>query len=297
VGVGLNSNRDLAASLCEPHSVIVVIATTEAELPRVHARLADSAVRVTRVRSPSPARRLVLASVSDEGEADRLAATLRAENMIAVARPDDGPRLEAWLRHTGPVVFGRSLSVCFAWSEHDRSSLANLVELGPGGFGNGDHPSTRLILEALIARMKGGERVLDVGCGSGVLGLAAVRLGAAHALAVDVDASAVEATRRNAALNGMGEHLHATLGPLRDLGAPFDIVVANVGRAAVVELAPELVRLVAADGWLAVSGISAAQAAQIVEFLTPLVETHRRVSGEWAAVALAREPPAPNAIV
>jgi ribosomal protein L11 methyltransferase len=116
-------------------------------------------------------------------------------------------------------------------------------------------------------------------------------------MAVDVDASAIEATRRNAALNGMDQHLQATLGPLRDIGAPFDVVVANVGRAAVVELAPELVRLVAADGWLAVSGISAAQAPQIVEFLTPLVESHRRVSGEWAAVTLAREVPAPNAIV
>jgi ribosomal protein L11 methyltransferase len=280
--------------------MIVVIATTATDVPSVQARLDEMGVACSSVVAASDGRRLVLAKVSDEGEAEGLAVTLRAENVMAMARPDDGPRLDAWRRHTAPITFGPRLSICCAWSEHDRRGLTNLVELGPGGFGNGDHPSTRLLLAVLIARIAGGERVLDVGCGSGVLGLAALRLGADRVVAVDIDPRALEATRRNAALNAMDERVEATLAPLRDLPAPFDVVVANVGRAALVDLAPQLVRLVAADGWLAVSGISASQTSQVAEFLRPLVERERRVSGEWAAAVLGpvdREAAAANAIV
>ena len=77
------------------------------------------------------------------------------------------------------------------------------IELGLGGFGNGSHPTTRMLVDELIERICGSERVLDVGCGSGVLGLCALRLGAAQVVAVDIKPEAVEATRRNAALNGL----------------------------------------------------------------------------------------------
>jgi ribosomal protein L11 methyltransferase len=280
--------------------VIVVIATNDTEMAGVAERLRELSVPVAGVVSVSDVRRLVLARVIDEGAAERLAVTLRAENLMAVARPDGGPRLHEWRRHTAPITFGPRLSICVAWSEHDRRELTNLVELGPGGFGNGDHPSTRLLLEALLARVAGGEFVLDVGCGSGVLGLAALRLGAREVVALDVDASAVEAARRNAGLNGMDQRVEAMLAPLGDLPEPFDVVVANVGRAALVDLAPQLVRLVAPNGWLAVSGFFASQPTQVAEFLRPLVERERHVSGEWAAVVLGpvdNEPAAPNAIV
>jgi ribosomal protein L11 methyltransferase len=268
--------------------VIVVVAADEAELPRVRARLRTSGVLTVRVEAPSKHRRLLLADLPDERDAEHLALALRAEKMSAVARPARGPRLDAWMRHTAPIRFGDELSVCFAWSEHDRRGLANVIELGGGGFGNGEHPSTRMLLEALIARIRGGERVLDVGCGSGVLGLAALRLGASRAVATDIDPAAVDAAGRNAALNGMSGSLDATIAPLSDLAGPFDVVVANVGRAALVELAPDLVRLVAPDGWLGVSGMSAAQGAQVAEFLRPLVACDHRLSGEWSAVLLTR---------
>ena len=116
-----------------------------------------------------------------------------------------------------------------------------MVELGVGGFGSGEHPSTRLVLEQLVARINGGERVLDVGCGSGVLGLCALRLGASCVVATDLKPDAIDATRRNAALNGMERQVEATRAPLAEIEDDFDVVVANVGRAALVELAPELV--------------------------------------------------------
>ncbi len=267
--------------------VIVVIATTEDELASVRARVGERGMGPVQVVAPSDARRLVLAAVDDEREAGSLASALRAEGKAAVTRPDAGPRLEAWMRDTSPLMFGERLSVCFVWSEHDRGDASRLVELGVGGFGSGRHPSTRLILEQLLARIKGGERVLDVGCGSGVLGLCALRLGASCVVAIDIKPDAIEATRRNAALNDMQRHVEATLAPLAEIEDVFDVVVANVGRAAVVEFAPELVRRVSPGGWLAVSGISPSQCSLVTGFLRPLVELERQTSGEWSAVVLA----------
>ena len=171
-------------------------------------------------------------------------------------------------RDTQPLTIGDRLSICLAWSEHDRHDRPGLVELGTGGFGNGQHPTTRLLLDELVDRLRGGERVLDVGCGSGVLGLGALRLGAGEVVAVDVKPEAVEAARRNAALNGMEDGLHATLAALGDLTGTFDVIVANVGRAAIVELAGDLTRLLALDGWLGVSGISRPSARRSVASCT-----------------------------
>jgi ribosomal protein L11 methylase PrmA len=279
---------DGAATLWEPGVVIVVVPTTEDGVAGVRARLGDLGVRAADVVAPSEARRLVLAAVDDEWEAECLAATLRAEGELAVTRPDGGARLEGWMRHTRPITFGERLSVCFVWSEHDRGGLSSLIELGVGGFGSGQHPSTRLLVEELLGRITGGERVLDVGCGSGVLGLCALKLGASCVVAVDIKADAIEATRRNAALNGMEARVDATLAPLADVDGAFGVVVANIGRAGIVELAPELVQLVAPGGWLAVSGISSSQCSLVAGFLRPLVELARRTSGEWSAVVLAR---------
>ncbi len=272
----------------QPAQVIVVVATTEDELPAVRARVGERGVGAVQVKAAGDARRLVLAAVDDEWEARRLAAALRAEGRSAVARPDGGTRLEAWRRNTRPVTFGEQLTLCFAWSEHDRAGLPSVVELGAGGFGSGQHPSTRLLVEQLVARINGGERVLDVGCGSGVLGLCALRLGASRVVATDLKAEAVAATRRNAELNGMAERLEATRAPLEEIEGSFDVVVANVGRAALVELAPELVARVSPGGWVAVSGISPPQCSLVAGFLRPLVELERRTSGEWAALVLTR---------
>src|SRR5262245_21753418 len=208
--------------------MIVVVAATEDEVAGVRARLGGRGVGVVSVAAPSDTRRLVLAAVNDEWEAERLASALRAEGKSAVTRPDGGARLAAWKRDTRPITFGERLSVCYVWSEHDRRDLSRLIELGAGGFGSGRHPSTRLLVEQLLDRITGGERVLDVGCGSGVLGLFALRLGASRVVATDVKADAIEATRRNAALNGMDGRVEATPAPLGQIHDAFDVVVANV---------------------------------------------------------------------
>jgi ribosomal protein L11 methylase PrmA len=267
------------------NAVIVVVATAPGEVERVQQRLCELGVSGAHVVSPSDTRRLVLAPVEDDGDAEHLAMTLRSEGMLAVARAERGPRLEAWTQHTRPVTFGERLAVCFAWSEHDRPDVSRLIEIGAGGW-SAQHPSTRLLVEQLLARVAGGERVLDVGCGSGVLGLCAVALGAERVIAIDIKESAVDATRRNAALNGLDRHVEVAIGPLQDLEGTFDIVLANVGRAALVELGPHLVQRLSTEGWIAASGISPSQCSLVAGFLNPLVEVERQVSGEWATVIL-----------
>jgi ribosomal protein L11 methyltransferase len=272
--------------------VIVVVAATEDEVPSAAARLRDLGVTGAEVVAPSDARRLLLAPVHDEARAAHLVALLRADGWSAVLRPAGGARLAAWTDHTRPIVLGSRLSLCFVWSEHDRRSLSNLLELDPGqGFGSGAHPSTRLVLEELMARIRGGEQVLDVGCGSGVLGLAALQLGASRAVGVDIEAPAIETTRRNAALNGLAARMEATVAPLGDLKGVFDVVIANIGRAALVELAPELVARVSPTGWLAVSGISPAQCSLAAALLRPLQVIESRTYGEWSMVVLAPDRP------
>jgi ribosomal protein L11 methyltransferase len=272
-------------------AVIVVLPTTEGELAGVRARLGALGVSTVDVVAPSDARRLVLAPVDDVSEGQRLVARLRAEGQLAVMRPAGGARLEGWARHTRPIAIGERLSVLFVWSEHDRRGLSSVVELDPGGgFGSGGHPSTRLLAGELARRIAGGERVLDVGCGSGVLGLCALALGASRVVAVDIDAHAIEATRRNAALNGFEGRMEATLAPLGEVEGAFDVVVANIGRAGLVEVAPQLIGRLSSRGWLAVSGFSPAQCSHVAALLRPLEVVVRHSCDEWSALVLAAAP-------
>lgn len=265
---------------------MIAVATTQTELAGVCHRLRSLGVRSVEVVAPGTIRRVVLAPVDDERRVAGLVLSLRADGLMAVARPDGGAPLRAWRRDTRPVTFDDRLSVCLAWSEHDRRDLPGLIELGPGGFGSGHHPTTRQMIEELVSRIRGGERVLDVGCGSGILGLCALELGAAGVVAVDVKPDAVEAAQRNARLNGMDSRLEATLAPLSSVNGPFDVVLANIARAGAVELASDLVSLLSPQGWLAVGGISPSQCSQVAGFLHPLTEVGRRTSGEWSTLVL-----------
>jgi ribosomal protein L11 methyltransferase len=202
-----------------------------------------------------------------------------------VARPAAGPRLAQWRRHTEPITVGDRLGVCFAWSEHERPAVDHLVELGAGGWG-GHHPTTRLLLEELVARVGGGERVLDLGCGSGVLGLCALALGAGSVVALDVKEAALGATLANAAANGVADRVTVTTDPVGALAGTFDVVVANVGRAVLVDVGPDLASLVAAGGWLGASGFSPPQAGVVAARLAPLLESGRRTTADWCALVL-----------
>jgi len=260
---------------------MLVVATNEAAVDDVARRVESLGAPVVDVIACGTHRRLLEADTADE----HVAVALRDLGLAAVIRPDGGSRLATWNADAEPVRFADRLTVCPAWSTRDRDVLAGLVEIGPGGFGNGRHPTTRLLIEQLLTRVRGGEEVLDVGCGSGVLGLCALRLGAAGVSAVDIKADAVAATRRNAALNGLDDRLVAGDTLPAD---PCDVVLANIARDGLVVLADRLKVLVAPGGWLAASGISPAQCSLVAGYLRPLVEVERVVDGEWAVLVVAR---------
>ena len=264
---------------------MIAVATRERDMDRLTTELDSLGLAIQTVAAPSDERRVALVAVPKESSGERLAVELRSRGMLAVSRPDGGARLAAWQRDTAPVTIADRITVSAAWSEHHRHHAPGLIELGHGGFGSGHHPTTRLIIEELVERVRLGGRVLDVGCGSGVLALSALALGASHAVAVDLKPEAVLAAERNADLNDLAG-LDATLEPLDAIPGPFDVVVANIARAGIVELARVLVAQVAAGGCLAVSGISPRQCDQIAGFLRPLTEVRRRSEGEWAVMVL-----------
>jgi ribosomal protein L11 methyltransferase len=118
--------------------------------------------------------------------------------------------------------------------------------------------------------------------------LGALRLGASEALAVDIDPYAIEATRRNAQLNGFEDRVTTTLAPLQDIDGGFDVVVSNIGRSALVQLGPQLVERVSARGWLAVSGIPPVYQSLVASALRPLRVIENATSEDWAALVLAQ---------
>lgn len=149
----------------------------------------------------------------------------------------------------------------------DGAAPAVVLRLDPGlAFGSGSHPTTRLCLTGLAERTLEGLEVLDFGCGSGVLALAACLLGARHVVAVDHDSQALLATRENAAYNSIGPERLQVLGPdefSRGTGMQFDVVVANILANPLVELAPRLSALLAPRGMLMLSGLLSEQEAMI----------------------------------
>ena len=179
-----------------------------------------------------------------------------------VERIEDRVWERVWLDDFRPTRFGRRLWVCpQGQPPGDPSGI--VVNLDPGlAFGTGHHPTTALCLEWLDGADLIGRTLLDFGCGSGILAIAAVKLGAARAIAVDHDPQAIEATLANAAANGVSDRL--AVGLPEDLvalsgGLPADLVVANILAGPLVELAPTLLDALRSGGALALSGVLADQ--------------------------------------
>ena len=193
---------------------------------------------------------------------------------------------EDWVRAGqagfGAARFGERLWVVPSWSEPPPEAQA-VVRLDPGlAFGTGSHPTTALCLEWLDAVVSPAAQVCDYGCGSGVLSVAALALGAGQVLAVDTDPQAIGATCANAQANGVADRVQAVL-PDAVGGAQFDVVVANILSGPLIELAPRLASLCQDGARLALSGLLVEQADTIVPAYAPWFELERRaVRDDWA---------------
>jgi ribosomal protein L11 methyltransferase len=167
------------------------------------------------------------------------------------------------------------------------------VVVSGSAFGAGTHPTTIACLELLAALAPlDGLRVLDLGSGSGILGIAALRLGASAALCADVNPDAVESARRNGILNGLDDRLGHRLGDATDLAgeAPFDLVVANVGGELLLDEAARIVPLARRGGRLLLSGLLRAWAGDLEAAYGRLgcAVLERRLPGEFCALLLRR---------
>ncbi len=205
-------------------------------------------------------------------------------------RDDDW--VEAWKRHYHPLRLGRRLYIRPPWrTVNDRRPDDVMLVLDPGtAFGTGTHPTTQLCLLALEDGLAQGAQVLDLGCGSGILGIAALKLGAERVLALDTDALAVKATAYNAELNGVASRLTVLEGSLERVQAmrqTFDVLLCNILARVIVRLCDEGLGDVVREGGRAIfSGIIDTQVEEVEEALrrTGFEPLSRRTQGDWVAI-------------
>lgn len=185
----------------------------------------------------------------------------------------------AWLAQHPPLRFGKRLWIAPHEVSVDSDDDAVVVRLDPGlAFGTGTHPTTALCLRWLAEQDLRGRRVLDYGCGSGILAIAAACLGASEVVAVDIDEQATRATRENAERNGVATRISTPDMNAIDNG-PFDIVLANILAKPLIQLAPTLATLAAPGAPLVLSGLLSRQINDVVaaydghfEFEAPIID-------------------------
>jgi ribosomal protein L11 methyltransferase len=162
---------------------------------------------------------------------------------------------DAWKKHFGVQRIGRALIVRPSWVDYRLKGGETVIQVDPGlAFGTGQHPTTAMCLRALEDAVRPGLSVLDLGSGSGILGIAAAKLGARRVLALDIDPQAVKATTENARINDVSEVIEAREAPLETAGEQFDAIAANISGLTLERLAAELAGSLRTGGVLIASG-------------------------------------------
>jgi ribosomal protein L11 methyltransferase len=201
---------------------------------------------------------------------------------------------ENWKRHFHSQELAPGLWVAPPWEPLDPDPAYEVVIIDPGqAFGTGHHASTLLCLKRL-ARLKRKNhlprRLLDVGCGTGILALAGLKLGIPSALALDLDPLALAATRHNANLNGLSQRLTISSRPLAEITESFPLIMANLTALDLIELARALAARLEINGELVASGMMLGQEQGVLEALEQagLAMVERMSQGEWCSLVMAR---------
>ena len=187
-----------------------------------------------------------------------------------VEQLEDKDWVREWMDHFHPMQFGERLWICPSWRDVPNPDAVNVM-LDPGlAFGTGTHPTTALCLQWLDGLDLSGKTVVDFGCGSGILGIAALKLGAARVIGIDIDPQAIQASRDNAARNGVADQIELYLPADQPQDFEADVVVANILAGPLRELAPLIAGHGKAGSLMALSGVLESQA--------PELET---IYGQW----------------
>lgn len=207
-------------------------------------------------------------------------------------REEDWQR--SWQRHLRARRIGRVL-VNHSWDRREARAGDIVIEIDPGlAFGTGEHPTTAMCLRALQRAVRPGDRALDLGTGTGILAIAAAKLGAAPVLALDIDPQAVRAAGENARRNGVAERVCARLGTLTPEVAgegPFQVIAVNIDGLTLERLAPLLARALAPGGRLVASGFLQESADALAQALSRhgLRTLERLEDPPWAALLAVKE--------
>jgi len=198
----------------------------------------------------------------------------------------------AWMEQFKPLRFGQRLWVCPSWLAPPDPDAVTIL-LDPGlAFGSGTHATTALCLEWLERQPLADKTIIDCGCGSGILAIAALKLGASAAWGIDTDPQALAVSRENAVHNGIGAEL--ILLPPEQMAAELqtDIVIANILAGPLIELADRLTESVSPGGWLVLSGLLARQAREVSEHYVKYFDFTVETRGDWALLSGIRHTPA-----
>lgn len=248
---------------------------------------------------PRTPRRVLLKAYFKRLPAARLARlrhALEAAAMIAPETPLEAARIvdpgwaTAWMDRFEPFTVGRFLIVP-PWNRVHRAGHVRIVIQPAQGFGTGHHATTAGVLRALdeLWRRRRFARALDVGTGSGILAIAMRLLGAGEVVALDIDPAALENARENAELNGVGRDVRFSIVPLASLRGHFDLITANILSSTLIEMAPRLIKLLAPEGRLALSGILEREARRVVAAYRPaLRRLTRRADRGWITLVMGR---------
>ncbi len=248
--------------------------------------------QTTIVREPDPSGTVVIAAFPDEASARYALREIRGEYEADIIYVPQEDWATEWRRGFGAQRIGERLLLHPSWEAAPSKPGDVVLTIDPeNAFGSGDHETTRLVLQVLDQRVTGGERVLDVGCGSGVLSIAALRLGAASARATDIEEDAVVVAKRNAELNGVSASIQVSTQPLAEIDGVYDIVLANIETRVLVNMPKDLQARMAPAGVLILSGILRGERDALLAVYAAMKLEACLEEGEWCACVLRPEEP------
>jgi len=248
--------------------------------------------QTTIVREPDPSGTVVIAAFPDEASARYALREIRGEYEADIIYVPQQDWATEWRRGFGAQRIGERLLLHPSWEPAPSKPGDVVLTIDPeNAFGSGDHETTRLVLQVLDQRVTGGERVLDVGCGSGVLSIAALRLGAASARATDIEEDAVVVAKRNAELNGVSASMQVSTQPLAEIDGVYDIVLANIETRVLVNMPEDLQARLAPAGVLILSGILRGERDALLAVYAAMKLEACLEEGEWCACVLRPEEP------